>query len=100
MREVKHYNVGEYRMELIIPGHKLDGTLVNNLTIYNDVKKSVWNIEELLKAYSDENGYKYFNELYFDIHIVADNKIYCVGFNKHCEIDLNTMRIVKTIINR
>ncbi len=102
MNEKNIYNVGEYVVELIVPNTKRDlkYSSDNNINVYGKNGELIYNISELLKAYSDKNGLKYYDDMYFDIRILDNEKIFCIGFINHCEIDLKISSITKIINNR
>lgn len=102
MKNEKIFNVGKYKIKLILPdvSKDLKYSSGNNIDTYDENDLFLWNIAELLKAYSKENGLEYYDEMYFDIKIIDDGNILCVGFNNHCEINLKTAKIVKLINNR
>lgn len=72
----------------------------NNINSYDKNGKLLWNISELLKAYLDKNALKYYDEMYFEIRLLEDDKIFCIGFINHCEIDLRNGIITKIVNNR
>ncbi|MNE99413.1 hypothetical protein D3C80_1980890 [compost metagenome] len=72
----------------------------NNINAYNLEGRLSWNISKLLKIYSDERGHKHYEDLYFDIRPLDNERLFCVGFINHCEIDLKTEKIIKLINNR
>lgn len=102
MENIKTFKTGNYIIELITPDTTKDlrGSRENNINVYNENGIFLWNISELLKVYSDKNGLKYYEELYFDIRIVDKETIFCIGFNNHCEIDLKTRNIIRLICNK
>ncbi|MFT4145172.1 MAG: hypothetical protein QM644_12015 [Mobilitalea sp.] len=101
MNKKKLFYVGEYILELIVPDDlSLKDSLKNNINAYNENGQLVWNIAELLKDFSIQNGLKYFDDMYFDIRVLYDDKIFCMGYINHCEIDLKEGRITKIVNNR
>lgn len=101
-KEVKICYVGEYVVELIIPdtNRDLKYSLSNNINVYDKKGQLIWNISELLKNYSNGIGIKYYDDMYFDIRLLDNEKIFCIGFINHCEIDLKSSSITKIINNR
>jgi hypothetical protein len=102
MNNKKIFNVGNFKIELIVPDQTKDirNSLENNINVFDENGELLWNISKLLKAYSDKNGVKYYDELYFDIRLLDNQNIFCIGFNNHCEIDLKTGSIIKIVNNR
>lgn len=102
MSEKEIFNVGEYVVELILSdtNRDLKYSSDNNINVYDKNGKLVYNISELLKAYSNKNGLKYYDDMYFDIRLLDNEKIFCIGFINHCEIDLKSSSITKIINNR
>ena len=72
----------------------------NNINIYGEDGQLLWNISELLRTYSDKNGLKYYEDMYFDIILLGNEKISCIGFINHCEIDLKNESIINIVNNR
>lgn len=101
MDNKKIFEVGKYRVELIIPDKDIDlkYSSDNNINIYGEDGQLLWNISELLRAYSDKNGLKYYDDMYFDIILLTNEKIFCVGFINHCEIDLKNESIINIVNN-
>lgn len=102
MNQFKELTISHLVLKLELPDETQDlkYSSSNNITAYNDKGIVLWNIRQLLKDYSNKNGLKYFDEMYFDIKPINDSKIYCVGINHHCEINLESMTITKIINNR
>ena len=102
MSDKKIFKVENYIIELIIPDtHKdLKYSLSNNINVYDENGQLLWNISELLKSYSDRNGFKYYDDMYFDIRLLDNEKFFCIGFTNHCEIDLKSNSITKLVNNR
>jgi hypothetical protein len=102
MNNKKIFNVGNFKIELIVPDQTKDirNSLENNINVFDENGELLWNISKLLKTYSDKNGVKYYDELYFDIRLLDNQNIFCIGFNNHCEIDLKTASIIKIVNNR
>ena len=102
MKEKKIFKMGKYRVELIVPDKTKDlkWSLGNNINVYDENDIFLWNISELLKSYSELNGLQYYDDMYFDIRILDNQNIFCIGFANHCEIDLKTKRIIKLVNNR
>lgn len=102
MNNIQVIKVGNYKIELALPDTTRDlrHSTENNINVFDENGLFLWNISELLKSYSDKNGLKYYNELYFDIRILDNKTIYCIGFDNHCEINLKTRNIVKLVNNR
>ena len=102
MDNKKKLNIGKYKIELDVPNQSIDlkYSKVNNIDVYDEEGRILWNISKLLKAYSYENGIQYYEELFYDIFPLGNNKMVCRGFCNHCEIDLNTEKIVKIVNNR
>ncbi len=70
MNKKKLFYVGEYILELIVPEDlTLKDSLKNNINAYDENGQLVWNIAELLKDFSFQNGFKYFYDMYFDIRV-------------------------------
>ncbi len=102
MDDKKIFEIGKYRVELTPPNTSRDlkYSSDNNINTYGDNGQLLWNISELLKAYSDKNGFKYYDDMYFDIRVLDNEKIFCIGFINHCEIDLKSGIITKIVNNR
>lgn len=102
MSDKKIFNIGKYIVELIVPdtNRDLSYSSGNNINAYDENKQLIWNISELLKNYSDRNGLKYYDDMYFDIRLLDNEKIFCIGFVNHCEIDLKSSSITKIVNNR
>ena len=102
MDNKKVFGVGKYRVELIIPDtdRDLKYSSYNNINIYSKDGQLLWNISELLRTYSDKNGLKYYEDMYFDIILLGNEKISCIGFINHCEIDLKNESIINIVNNR
>lgn len=102
MSSMKTFNVGEYKIELVPLDTTKDLSLSkgNNVNAYDKNDLLMWNISELLKNYSDSNGLKYYDDMYFDVRVLDNQNIFCIGFTNHCEIDLKTMQIIKLVNNR
>jgi len=102
MSATKIFNVGEFKIEFVVPDTAKDLNLSkgNNVNAYDKNDLLIWNISELLKNYSDLNGLEYYDEMYFDVRVLDNQNIFCVGFTNHCEIDLKTMQIIKLVNNR
>lgn len=102
MNNKKIFKVGNYKIELIVPDQTNDikKTLENNINVFNENGEFLWNISKLLKTYSDKNGLKYYDELFFDIRLLDNQNIFCIGFNNHCEINLKIGSIIKIVNNR
>ena len=102
MSDKRIFNIGKYVVELIVPdtNRDLKYSLSNNINVYGANRQLIWNISELLKSYSDSIGLKYYDDMYFDIQLLDDEKIFCIGFINHCEIDLKSSSITKIINNR
>lgn len=97
----KTFKVGYYTIEIILPDENdLKGSTGNNINAYDKTGRCLWNISQLLQIYSDKNGLKYFDELYFDIRIIDNDTIFCIGFTNHCEVDLKSMYITKLVNNK
>jgi len=94
MKSKKLIEIGDYTVELLLP------PALNNINVYWRKGAKTWNIAELLKFYSDNSGHKYYSESYFDVRPNGHNKIYCVGFYNHCEIDLDSQTIIRIVNNR
>lgn len=102
MNDKKIFYIGKYNIELIVPNTNRDlkYSLSNNINLYGQDGELIWNISKLLKIYSDRIGLKYYDDMYFDIKVLDNDKILCIGFINHCEIDLERSRITKIINNR
>lgn len=98
----KIFEIGKYRAELTVhnASEDLKSSSDNNIDAFDKNGLLLWNIAKLLKAYSDKNGFKYYSDVYFDIRLLDNEKIYCVGFYNHCEIDLKSGVITKIVNNR
>lgn len=95
------FKLANYNVELTVPPENLNGcSLKNNIDVYDHDGVYLWNISELLKVYSAKNGLKYYDELYFDIRLLDNHNIFCIGFNNHCEVNLKNKSITKLINNR
>ena len=99
---IKHIENGKFRIELTLPDTNIDvkGSKDNNINIYDDNGHFLCNISELLKDYSNKNGLRYYEEMYYDVRILDNERIFCVGFYNHCEVDLKNSCITKIINNR
>ncbi len=99
---VKKLRVKNIVLELIVPEKNcnLIYSPINNINAYNEDGNVLWNIGQLLTDYSDKHKLHYFDEMYFDIQTIDDNTIRCVGFNNHCEINLDSKAIIRIINNR
>jgi hypothetical protein len=102
MNDKKIFGIGKFRVELNFPdtSRDLKYSSDNNINIYDDNGHFLWNISELLKVYSDKSGLRYYEDMYFDIQLLDNERIFCVGFKNHCEIDLKSGSITKIINNR
>ncbi|GEM_PF-1098618 len=102
MNDKKIFEIGKFKVELILPDTSRDlrYSSYNNINIYGDNGYFLWNISELLKVYSDKNGFRYYEDMYFDIRLLDNERIFCTGFTNHCEIDLKSGSITKIINNR
>lgn len=102
MNTVKTFNIGNYKIELIVPYTDIDlkYSSSNNINAYDENNQLIWNISELLRNYSDRFGLRYYDEMYFDIRLLDNEKIYCIGFVNHCEIDLKSSSITRIVNNR
>ena len=102
MSDKKIFNVGKYVVELIVPNtdRDLKYSSNNNINVYGENRQLIWNISKLLKNYSNRVGLKYYDDMYFDIRLLDNEKIFCIGFINHCEIDLKSSSITKIINNR
>ncbi len=102
MNDKKILEVSKYKVELILPdiSRDLQYSKSNNINVYNETGLLLYNISDLLKAYSDKKGLQYYEDMYFDIRKLDDERIYCVGFTNHCEIDLHYGYIYRIINNR
>ena len=98
----KIYDFNKYKIELIIPDKSKDLSFskINNINIYDENNIFICNISELLEIYSNINGLKYYEDMYFEIRKLENHHILCIGFINHCEIDLKTLEIIKLINNR
>ncbi len=94
--------LGSKTIVLIIPDKSRDikYSESNNINYYDENMNLIWNIEELLKDFSHNNDLKYYKEMYFDIRLMENGNLFCVGFINHCEISLKSNRIIKIINNR
>lgn len=72
----------------------------NNINIYDENRTFLYNISELLKGYSEEKKLKYFSDIYYDIKLLDNENIYCIGNINHCVINLTSKKITKIINNR
>ncbi len=102
MNEVKEFQIGKCRIELIVPykNKDLKHSIENNINAYDEDGLLLWNISELLKTYSDKNGLRYDKDMYFDIRILDNENIFCIGFINHCEIDLKSKKIIRLANNK
>lgn len=102
MNGKKILEIGKFKVELTLPdtSRDLKYSLDNNINVYDDNGYFLWNISELLKVYSDKNGFKYYEDMYFDIRLLDNERVFCIGFVNHCEIDLKSGSIIKIINNR
>jgi hypothetical protein len=98
----KIITIDKYKIELTLPDKTRDLKFSSgdNIQIYNKNGQFIWNISELLRNYSDRNGLKYYSDMYFDIRLLDNQNIFCVGFINHCEIDLKAGTIVRIVNNR
>jgi len=98
----KIFKIGKYRIELIEADRSrdLNYSSDNNINAYDENGQFLWNISELLKTYSDKNGLKYYDDMYYSIRLLDNEKIFCIGFINHCEIDLKSSSITKIVNNR
>lgn len=93
--------IGKYRVELILPNAgDLSKSPDNNISVYEENGQLLWTISQLLKEFSDKNGIKYYDDMYFDIKVLDKEIIFCTGFTNHCEIDMKSGSITKIVSNR
>ena len=98
----KILNIGRYKIELTLPDRTKDLSFSHpdNITAFDNNGLILWNISDLLKKYSEKNGLQYYSDMYFDIRLLENQNVFCVGFINHCEIELETDSIIKIINNR
>lgn len=102
MNDKKMFEIGKHRIELIVPDRSRDlkYSSGDNINAYGENGQLLCNISELLRTYSDKNGLKYYSDMYFEIRLLGDEKIFCIGFINHCEIDLKVGCITRIVDNR
>lgn len=96
MKNKKIIKVGYRCVELINPNCSSG----NNINIYDKNGLFLYNISELLKDYSERNNLEYFSDMYYDIQVIDNQNIYCIGNINHCIINLTSKKIIKIINNR
>jgi len=74
--------------------------VANNIKSYDSDGNLNWEIGILLEEYASSNKLEYCEDVYFDILVIAENRLKCIGFNNHCEIDLIKSKIVRLMNNR
>jgi len=79
---------------------KVSEMVSNNISAFDLNNNKIWDISNLLKAYSIKNSLNYFEEVYFDIILSDDYTVKFIGFFNHCIVDVVSMEIIGLINNR
>ncbi len=93
--------VGEHIIKLdVCESTNVSKCRLNNIKGHSSQGNLSWTISELLEDYSNEKLLSYLEDLFFDVIDLGCNRVRCIGFYNHLEVDLDKLKIIRLINNK